>query len=124
MGKGIKYGGRVKGTPNKKTEALLEKCQRLGVDVFEGLLELCTHPEPSIKLGALKEILDEIIDRRKVGRIEFPKLLQKRARRLLDLIIVIGRDAGKRRAAFESFALVELDEEIGECCLDHCLTFV
>lgn len=33
-----KVGGRVKGTPNRKTEALMDRCQELGVDPFEILL--------------------------------------------------------------------------------------
>lgn len=36
--KGRKTGGRVKGTPNKKTQDLLEKAEELGVDPFEILL--------------------------------------------------------------------------------------
>lgn len=30
----MKTGGRQKGTPNKKTQALMEKCELLGVDPF------------------------------------------------------------------------------------------
>lgn len=33
-----KLGGRTKGTPNKKTELLLDKCNELDVDPFEILL--------------------------------------------------------------------------------------
>lgn len=36
--KGIRYGGRKKGVPNRKTRPLLEKAAELGVDPFEILL--------------------------------------------------------------------------------------
>lgn len=38
MAKGVKTGGRAKGTPNKSTQSLMEKCERLGCDPFEILL--------------------------------------------------------------------------------------
>lgn len=33
-----KFGGRTKGTPNKKTQALLDRAKELGIDPFEILL--------------------------------------------------------------------------------------
>ena len=38
MPKGQKFGGRTKGTPNKKTSSVLEKCEQLGVDPIDVLL--------------------------------------------------------------------------------------
>ncbi len=49
-----KSGGRVKGTPNKKTQTLMEKVAELGVDPFEILLHYASgnwkalgHPKPT-----------------------------------------------------------------------------
>lgn len=38
MAKGSKTGGRKKGTPNRSTQELFEKCKKVGVDPFEILL--------------------------------------------------------------------------------------
>lgn len=38
MAKGKRTGGRAKGTPNKRTQDLLQKTEELGVDPFEILL--------------------------------------------------------------------------------------
>ena len=35
-----RYGGRVKGIPNKKTQSLIERCDDLGVDPFDVLLRV------------------------------------------------------------------------------------
>lgn len=37
-GKGVKFGGRQKGTPNKKTQHLIDIADRLGCDPFEILI--------------------------------------------------------------------------------------
>lgn len=57
--------GRKKGTPNRKTELLMEKCERLGIDPFEALLELTKTAEDDIRLGALKEICQYLYPKRK-----------------------------------------------------------
>lgn len=38
-----KNAGRRKGTPNKATQTLMEKCDAKGIDIFEAMLECCTE---------------------------------------------------------------------------------
>lgn len=84
-----KTGGRVSGTPNKKTEELFEKCARLGCDPFEALLHLVSHKEPYIQLGALKEVCKYLYPQRKAivhsGEITNP-YLQKSIDELEELV--------------------------------------
>ncbi len=62
---GIRYGGRKKGTPNKKTQDLLEMCEQKGVNPFEVLLDLCKNADPNIKMNAAKEVCQYILPKRK-----------------------------------------------------------
>lgn len=66
-GKGLpKTGGRTKGTPNKSTEALLEKCERLNIDPFEALLLIARDGDEEItRLNALKEACSYLFPKRK-----------------------------------------------------------
>lgn len=58
--------GRKKGTPNKSTQTLLDKCIAKGIDPFEALLELAgTCDRDEIRLGALKEICSYLYPKRK-----------------------------------------------------------
>jgi hypothetical protein len=57
--------GRKKGTLNRKTEALVEKCERMGIDLFEALLDLAKSPDPTIRLSALREAIQYIYPKRK-----------------------------------------------------------
>ncbi len=61
-----RYGGRAKGTPNKRTETLIEICERKGINLFEALLDLTLHPDPSIKIQAVKEACSYIYQKRGV----------------------------------------------------------
>lgn len=71
MGKFVKgaprppNAGRTKGTPNKKTQSLLELCESEGVNVFQAILKLCKHPDESIQFSALKEAAQYIYPKRK-----------------------------------------------------------
>lgn len=60
-----RYGGRTKGTPNKKTSTLIDICDRKGINPFEALLDLCTNEEISVRLAALKEICSYIYPKQK-----------------------------------------------------------
>ncbi len=55
-----KSGGRVAGTPNKKTIGIELKvdeiCKQVGVNPFEILARLSRDPDPSISIQASKEI--------------------------------------------------------------------
>lgn len=61
--------GRAKGTPNKKTESLLEVCDRMGVNPFEGLLQLTKSVDESIRLGALKEACKYLYSQRRAVEV-------------------------------------------------------
>lgn len=63
--KRLEGAGRKKGTPNKRTEALFEKCERMGVDPFSALLEFVNHPDPMLRLAALKEICSYLYPKKK-----------------------------------------------------------
>jgi len=40
MAKGIKAGGRVKGTPNKRTQEAMQKLEELDFDPIEGMAKI------------------------------------------------------------------------------------
>lgn len=76
-----KTGGRVKGSLNKKTIHfdLQAKCDALGVDPFQKLLEYMVYPcEPDIRLQAIKEACKYLYPQRKAvehsGEIANPYL--------------------------------------------------
>jgi hypothetical protein len=79
MGKiGLKTGGRVKGTPNRKTQTLMEQCEAKGIDPWAMLLEF-TGPAPmELRFAALKEICNYLYPKRKAvehsGEISNPYL--------------------------------------------------
>ncbi len=61
-----KSGGRQKGSPNKKTQDLFEKCENAGVDVFDSLLEYVTQPSTlELRFAALKELCQYLYPKRK-----------------------------------------------------------
>jgi len=64
-----RYGGRVKGIPNRKTLNLLEKCEEAGIDPFAELLKLCSHKEIFIRMNALKEVSQYLYPKRKAMEI-------------------------------------------------------
>ena len=56
--------GRKRGSLNRKSEALIEKCERQGIDPFNALLELAASDDQNIKLSALKEICSYLYPKR------------------------------------------------------------
>lgn len=61
-----RHGGRQKGTPNRKTLSLIEKCEEYGIDVFEEMLKaLQQEPEPKERFNMAKEIAQYIYPKRK-----------------------------------------------------------
>ena len=52
MAIGRKTGGRVAGTPNKRTQELVSRLEALGVDPVLGLAEIAKDPMASIDLRA------------------------------------------------------------------------
>lgn len=44
MAQGKKTGGRIKGTPNRKTADVIERLERLGCDPIEGMAAIAMDP--------------------------------------------------------------------------------
>ena len=53
-----KTGGRTKGTPNKKSEELLRKLEKLGCEPIEGLATIALAPDtkPDLKVRCYAEL--------------------------------------------------------------------
>ena len=64
---GPKTGARKPGTPNKKTQTLIEKCEARGLDLFDAFLELIQdeNADPSLRFNALKEAAQYVFPKRK-----------------------------------------------------------
>jgi hypothetical protein len=62
-----KTGGRVRGTPNKATDALVRKLMKLGCDPIEGLAKIALDPatEVSLKVRCFAELAQYIYPKRK-----------------------------------------------------------
>ena len=62
-----KTGGRVSGTPNKKTHELAEKLERLGCDPIEGLAKIALANETAseLKVRCYAELAQYIYPKRK-----------------------------------------------------------
>lgn len=67
MAKGIKTGGRQKGTPNKRalSDDLLAKCEARGIDVFDMLLDFTGEAPMELRLAALKELMRYLYPQKK-----------------------------------------------------------
>lgn len=62
---GSKHGGRAKGTPNKKTLALLERIEQSGKDPVQVMLDLLNDQDPVLRFQASKELLQYMYPKRK-----------------------------------------------------------
>ena len=62
-----KTGGRVSGTPNKKSHELAEKLEELGCDPIEGLARIAGDPatKPELKMRCYAELAQYIHPKRK-----------------------------------------------------------
>ncbi len=86
MAKGVKTGGRQKGTLNKDSQDLFAICEKHKVNVFEGMVMLAAAEEdPFIKFERLKELA--------------PYLYSKRR----DLSIAIDPEKNVMRVVFEDY---------------------
>lgn len=57
--KGMRYGGRVKGTPNKATAEIKELARAFTKDALETLCDIMKHGEmEGARVSAAKELLD------------------------------------------------------------------
>ena len=52
MASGIKTGGRIAGTPNKRTQDLQDRLEALGVDPLEGLAQIAKDDTAPLELRA------------------------------------------------------------------------
>lgn len=58
--------GRKKGTPNKRTQSLIEKCEAKGIDLFESMLEIAIEmKEPTKKFDMMERISQYVYPKRK-----------------------------------------------------------
>lgn len=84
--------GRKKGTPNKKSEALLDVCERLNLNPFEAMAQIALDhsQEPGLRFNALKEICQYVYPKRKAiehsGEINNP-YADKTYEELKDLVL-------------------------------------
>jgi len=81
-----KTGGRVRGTPNKQTDAIARKLAKLGCDPIEGLARIALDPEtkPELRVRCFTELAQYVYPKRKavdphsdgeLGRAPWPPLL-------------------------------------------------
>lgn len=93
--------GRKKGTPNKKTQSLMELCDSGGFTPFEDMLKLTHHPDPELSFHALKEVCQYLYPKRKAlehsgpdgGPIETKDVLDERTdEELIKMVKQIVKD--------------------------------
>ena len=53
MAHGKKTGGRMRGTPNRRTQEIIEKLEELGCDPVEGMAKLAADENNSAELRDL-----------------------------------------------------------------------
>lgn len=66
-GERIPGSGRKPGTPNSKTQTLIDKCEAKGIDLFDAFLEIIQdkRADPHLRFNALKEAAQYIYPKRK-----------------------------------------------------------
>jgi len=66
MAKGVKTGGRQKGTLNKDSQDLFAICEKHGINVFEGMVLLAVEAEdPMERFNRLRELAPYLYAKRK-----------------------------------------------------------
>lgn len=74
MPKGAKYGGRVKGTPNKNTQDIQAKLDALGCDPITGMAEIAaearTAGDFNLAGQMYKELAQYIAPKRKAVEVQ------------------------------------------------------
>lgn len=86
--------GRKKGTPNKKTQALVEKCEAKGLDVFDGMIECAIEAKGLERFKMLSEIAQYIYPKRKAVEIQATGILRRTVKKLdgTEIIYESGTD--------------------------------
>jgi len=87
MAKGKKTGGRQPGSPNRKTQSLLEICEREGVDFFGALVKIAKDPSHERHFDAVKEGCQYLYPKRKAVEVSgsLDVHLQQELERLMKL---------------------------------------
>jgi hypothetical protein len=69
--RGIKTGGRTRGTPNKRTAELAERLHELGCDPLAGLAQIAADPATDVVLRArvYADLLPYLYPRRKATEV-------------------------------------------------------
>ena len=68
-----KAGGRQKGTPNKKSQDLIQRCEDFGFDPFEALLSMARDSEDELlRFNAVKELCQYLFPKRKALEVSGP----------------------------------------------------
>ena len=72
MANGSKTGGRTAGTPNKKTQLILEKLTELGCDPIEGMARLAMNPSsaPELRGRMFAELAGYLHPKRKAVEVK------------------------------------------------------
>lgn len=65
MAKGKKTGGRTAGTPNKKTQSLLQMCDELNFNPFKAMLKIAADDTHDQQGFMLKEVCQYLYPKRK-----------------------------------------------------------
>jgi hypothetical protein len=70
-----KTGGRVRGTPNKTTQSVIEKLDELGCDPIEGLAAIAmnTNTAPELKVRCYSELAQYAYPKRKAVDVSVEK---------------------------------------------------
>tara|TARA_R110000803_G_scaffold80954_1_gene146824 strand:+ start:861 stop:1175 length:315 start_codon:yes stop_codon:yes gene_type:complete len=92
MAEGKKYGGRVKGTPNKSTQSVNDKLAALGCDPIEGLVKLAVigmeSQDYELAFKCLKELAQYALPKRKAIEIDLEAHLSGEVEVLTDQEII------------------------------------
>lgn len=93
MAEGKKYGGRVKGTPNKSTQSVNDKLAALGCDPIAGLVGLCViameAKDYELAFKCLKELAQYSLPKRKAIEIDLEAHVNGEVTILTDQEIIV-----------------------------------
>lgn len=91
--------GRTKGTLNKKTETLLEICERKGINLFEALLEMTKDPDKEMRFAAIKEACRYIYSQRRAVEVSGPDQgpIETKSRHVEELKNLLENGLNERR---------------------------
>ena len=93
MAEGKKYGGRVRGTPNKSTQSVNDKLAALSCDPIEGLVKLSIigmeAQDYELVFKCLKELAQYALPKRKAIEIDLEAHLSGEVEVLTDQEIIL-----------------------------------